>query len=161
MHYDFYQSPIGVLYLQATTKGISSIELIDEKDIHSPQPSITTDQGIKELKEYFEGKRKTFTVPVDISSGTDFQRAVWKKLSEIPYGSTTTYLEIAHAIHNPLSVRAVGMANGKNPIPIILPCHRVIGSNGSLVGYALGLDIKKKLLMHENPVEFGEQATLF
>ena len=161
MYYDFLATPIGMLYLQATDKGLSSIDLIDKKDVHRSNGNEFTEQCKEELTEYFEGKRKKFSIILDISSGTSFQRSVWKKLSSIPYGSTTTYQEIANELDNPLAVRAVGRANGKNPLPIVLPCHRVIGSDNSLVGYALGIDVKKKLLMHENPREFGRQISLF
>ena len=161
MNYDFYLSPIGALYIEASDAGLTEIKLIDAHDIHTARPSIFVLQTINELREYFNGRRKTFSVPLDLSSGTVFQQAVWDHLLSIPFGSVITYLDIANALNNPLSVRAVGMANGKNPIPIIVPCHRVIGSNRSLVGYALGLDVKKFLLRHENPKEFGQQAELF
>lgn len=161
MNYDFYHSPFGLLYLESTDIGICSIRLIDHKDRHVPMPSIYTNQARKELKEYFDGKRQHFKVSLDMSRGTVFQQNVWSLLKEIPYGFTTTYQSIADKLNNPLSVRAVGMANGKNPIPIIVPCHRVIGSSGSLVGYALGIEIKKKLLSLENPKEHGFQTTMF
>lgn len=98
-----------------------------------------------ELEEYFEGKRKEFDLPLK-QEGTEFQKKVWNALSKIPYGETRTYKEIAKMIGNEKASRAVGMANNKNNIPIIIPCHRVIGSNGKLVGYALGLDMKQYLL---------------
>ena len=98
-----------------------------------------------ELEEYFEGKRKEFDLPLK-QEGTEFQEKVWNALSKIPYGETRTYKEIAKMIGNEKASRAVGMANNKNNIPIIIPCHRVIGSNGKLVGYALGLDMKQYLL---------------
>ena len=98
-----------------------------------------------ELEEYFDGKRKEFDLPLK-QEGTEFQKKVWNALSKIPYGETRTYKEIAKMIGNEKASRAVGMANNKNNIPIIIPCHRVIGSNGKLVGYALGLDIKQYLL---------------
>ena len=98
-----------------------------------------------ELEEYFEGKRKEFDLPLK-QEGTEFQKKVWNALSKIPYGEKRTYKEIAKMIGNEKASRAVGMANNKNNIPIIIPCHRVIGSNGKLVGYALGLDIKQYLL---------------
>lgn len=161
MNYDFYLSPIGALYIEASDVGLIEIKLIDAHDIHTARPSIIVLQAISELIEYFKGERNIFSVPLDLSSGTVFQKAVWKHLLNIPFGSVITYLDIAQALNNPLSVRAVGMANGKNPIPIIVPCHRVIGSNRSLVGYSLGLDAKKFLLRHENPKEFGEQVELF
>ena len=99
----------------------------------------------KELEEYFEGKRKEFDLPLE-QEGTEFQKRVWNALEKIPYGETRTYKEVAKMIGNEKASRAVGMANNKNNTPIIVPCHRVIGSNGKLVGYALGLDMKKYLL---------------
>ena len=161
MYYAFWTSPIGTLYVEASDIAVKKITIIDAKDVHKPNASEITDQCIQEFEEYFSDQRKTFDVPVDFSGGTIFQKKVWQQLLNIPYGSTTSYLAIAKAIHNPLSVRAVGMANGKNPIPIIVPCHRVIGSNGSLVGYALGVEVKQQLLKLENPIEFGQQVKLF
>lgn len=102
-------------------------------------------EAAKQLSEYFSGKRKTFELPL-APSGTEFQKKVWDTLKQIPYGETMSYGEVAKKIGNDKACRAVGMANNKNPIPIIIPCHRVIGSNGKLVGYGGGLDIKKKLL---------------
>ena len=99
----------------------------------------------KQLEEYFEGKRKKFDLPLK-QAGTEFQKKVWKALKEIPYGKTRTYKEVAKMVGNEKASRAVGMANNKNNIPIIVPCHRVIGSDGKLVGYALGLDMKRYLL---------------
>ena len=104
--------------------------------------------AVKELEEYFQGKRKVFTVPC-VPKGTDFQKRVWEALIQIPYGETRTYKEIAAAAGNPKASRAVGMANNRNPIPIIIPCHRVIGTNGSLTGYAGGLKVKEYLLKLE------------
>lgn len=99
----------------------------------------------KELEEYFEGKRKEFDLPLE-QEGTEFQKKVWNALEKIPYGETRTYKEVAKIVGNEKACRAVGMANNKNNIPIIIPCHRVVGSNGKLVGYALGLNMKKYLL---------------
>ncbi|MBO5330240.1 MAG: methylated-DNA--[protein]-cysteine S-methyltransferase [Anaerotignum sp.] len=99
----------------------------------------------KQLEEYFAGKRKTFDLPL-VPRGTEFQQKVWKALQEIPYGETRTYGEVAAAIGNPKAARAVGMANNKNPIGIIIPCHRVVGANGKLVGYAGGMEKKEFLL---------------
>ena len=104
-----------------------------------------TRRAVKELEEYFQGKRKEFTVPC-VPEGTDFQKRVWEALTRIPYGVTRTYKEIAVEIGNSRSSRAVGMANHKNPVPIIIPCHRVIGSDGRLTGYAGGLGVKEFLL---------------
>lgn len=102
----------------------------------------------KQLKEYLEGKRKKFNVPLN-PKGTNFMKNVWTALQDIPYGEVRTYQQIAEKVGNPKASRAIGMANHRNPIPIIIPCHRVIGSNGKLVGYALGIDIKRFLLEWE------------
>jgi O-6-methylguanine DNA methyltransferase len=161
MFYDFLYCTVGLLYIEASIKGIKAIHLIDKEDLHTPRPNSLTDQARKELKEYFAAERTEFEVPIDISEGTLFQHQVWNELLTIPYGHTVTYLEVAKKINNPKAVRAVGLANGQNPIPIIVPCHRVIGSNGSLVGYSLGLDMKEKLLCLENPKSFGRQQELF
>ncbi|MBM3806939.1 MAG: methylated-DNA--[protein]-cysteine S-methyltransferase [Acidimicrobiia bacterium] len=109
----------------------------------------------RELKEYFAGRLKSFTVPLAFT-GTPFQNAVWKQLTRIPYGETISYLELANRIDNPKAVRAVGMANGANPIAIIVPCHRVIGSNGSLTGFGGGLPAKRALL----ELEKGQRTLL-
>lgn len=102
-------------------------------------------KAAKQLEEYLEGKRRKFDLPLK-QEGTEFMQKVWTALQEIPYGETRSYKQVAQMIGNPKAVRAVGMANNKNHIPIIIPCHRVIGSNGKLVGYALGLEIKQELL---------------
>lgn len=130
-------------------------------DVHTPRPNHFTDQAKEELSDYFAGNLKAFKVPIDFSEGTEFQQNVWHELLKIPYGHTTTYLTIANQINNPKAVRAVGLANGQNPIPIMVPCHRVIGSNGSLVGYALGIEMKERLLCLENPMSYGRQQALF
>ncbi len=103
----------------------------------------------KQVVEYFDGVRKDFAIKV-APTGTDFQKKVWQELTVIPYGEVRSYKDIAIAVGNEKASRAVGMANNKNPIPIIIPCHRVIGSDGSLVGFARGLDFKRRLLVHEN-----------
>jgi len=107
--------------------------------------TILLKEAVKQLSEYFDKKRKTFDLPLSLH-GTDFQIKVWKALQRIPFGMTSGYAQLASAINNPKACRAVGMANNKNPIAIIIPCHRVIGSDGSLTGYAGGLNIKKLLL---------------
>ena len=109
----------------------------------------------KELDQYFAGRLRTFTTPLAFN-GTAFQHAVWKELCKIPYGETISYLELANRIHNPKAVRAVGMANGANPIAIVVPCHRVIGSNGSLTGFGGGLPTKRALL----ELEKGQRTLL-
>ena len=115
-----------------------------ENDI-TKKDTLVLKETEKQLEEYFKGKRKTFDVPLN-PKGPNFMKKVWTALQNIPYGEVKTYQQIAEEVENPKAARAVGMANHRNPIPIIIPCHRVIGSNGKLVGYALGMDIKKFLL---------------
>ncbi len=103
---------------------------------------------VEQIQEYLRGQRKAFDIPLDLR-GTEFQKAVWQALLEIPYGTTKTYSEIAREIHRPKAVRAVGSAIGANPVPIVVPCHRVIGKDGSLTGFAGGLDMKEQLLKIE------------
>ena len=107
-----------------------------------------------QLKEYFSGERKVFDLPLDLQ-GTDFQLKVWSELLKIPYGETITYKELANRLGNPKCIRAAAKANGSNPVPIIVPCHRVTGSDGSLTGYAAGLEIKEKLLVLEGSRTVG------
>ncbi|ERT59497.1 methylated-DNA--[protein]-cysteine S-methyltransferase [Peptoniphilus sp. BV3C26] len=126
---------------------IKSIKLLDGIS-HKDEKSKISDKCFKELEEYFKGKRKKFTVKFK-AHGTEFQEKCWKELLKIPYGQTKTYGQIAEEIKNPKAARAVGNANNKNPLWIIIPCHRVLGKNGSLTGYAGGLKIKEKLLKLE------------
>lgn len=142
-----YESPLGTLYLtsnQDALLGVSFISEIREEQESNPVLAMT----IQQLDAYFNGKLQQFTVPYELH-GTAFQMSVWKELSLVPYGTVVSYQDIAIAIGNPKAVRAVGMANNKNPISIIIPCHRVIGKQGSLTGYAGGLDRKQWLLSHE------------
>ncbi|MBJ2356614.1 methylated-DNA--[protein]-cysteine S-methyltransferase [Sphaerochaeta sp. S2] len=142
-----YESPIGTLYLtsnQDALLGVSFISEIREEQESSP----VLDMAMQQLDAYFNGKLQQFTVPFELQ-GTAFQKTVWEALCTIPYATVVSYQDIAIAIGNPKAVRAVGMANNKNPISIIIPCHRVIGKQGSLTGYAGGLDKKQWLLSHE------------
>ncbi len=139
-----YQFENISLYLVATETHLINIQFTQ------PQKAMlqTTEllyMATIQLDEYFQGKRTTFSLPFKLI-GTPFQLAVWKELQNIPYGQTTSYKEIAQKINKPKAYRAVGMANNKNPLPIIIPCHRVIGSNGKLIGYAGGLNLKNYLL---------------
>ncbi|MDP4144891.1 MAG: methylated-DNA--[protein]-cysteine S-methyltransferase [Bacillota bacterium] len=147
----YYNSPIGTLEIISSDEGIEEINFIKESKEYGIENNIE-DKNIKEcirqLEEYFQGNRKEFTVRLNLK-GTDFQKQVWNELMRIPYGKTVTYKHIAQEINNPKAVRAVGGANNKNKIPIIIPCHRVIGTSGKLIGYAGGLDIKEFLLKHE------------
>lgn len=144
----FYNTKIGKLGIREDGKNITHIYLRD-KDIDEDKVVIEESDLIKrayiQIDEYIKGKRKIFDLPLN-PNGTEFQKKVWKALTEIPYGETTSYKDIAVTLGNEKACRAVGMANNKNPIPIIIPCHIVIGANKKLVGYAGGLDLKKMLL---------------
>lgn len=142
----FYESEIGVVELEGSEDGITYVGFTGVKE-HDAVPGCL-EEACKQIREYFEGKRKIFELKL-APKGTEFQRKVWGKLLEVPYGKTVTYTDIARAVDNPKGVRAVGSANGSNPISIIIPCHRIIGSNGSLTGYGGGLWRKKWLLEHE------------
>lgn len=150
IEYCKYNSPIGTLYIGEDGSGICRL-FLDEShnnaDISS-EPTPLLKAVSKQLDEYFSGIRKSFNIPLSLH-GTEFQIKVWNALLGIPYGETKSYKDIAEEIGSPKAYRAVGMANNKNPIMIIVPCHRVIGSDGSLTGYACGTDIKQKLLESE------------
>lgn len=146
MYKGFYKSPIGWLCIKSTDGGISNIDFVEHQD--QPCHNDHIEQCLVQLHEYFDGSRKSFDITCDLV-GSDFQKLVWSTLETIPYGQSTSYKNIAIAIQNPNASRAVGNANNKNPIPIIIPCHRVIGSNKKLVGYRGGLHIKEWLLDHE------------
>ena len=147
----FYSAPLGVLRIEADETCILSIQRVDSIKSDSPITSNVLRLCIQELDEYFSGKLLKFTTPVRLE-GTTFQQDVWGQLLKIPSGKTTTYGEIATLLGDFKKNRAVGMANGQNPIAIIVPCHRVIAKNGDLQGYFYGLDIKRKLLEIENPL---------
>lgn len=139
-----YQFENISLYLVATETHLINIQFTQPQKALLQTTELLSMATIQ-LDEYFQGKRTTFSLPFKLT-GTPFQLAVWKELQNIPYGQTTSYKEIAQKINKPKAYRAVGMANNKNPLPIIIPCHRVIGSNGKLIGYAGGLKLKKYLL---------------
>lgn len=148
-------SPVGELMLVASDKGLAAILWENDKANRVPIAEMRGDsehpvlkETEKQLKQYFAGKRKSFALPLDFH-GTDFQKKVWNALLTIPFGETRSYAQIARQVDSPKAVRAVGAANGKNPISIIAPCHRVIGSNGELTGFAGGLAAKKLLLSLE------------
>ncbi|MDW8848296.1 methylated-DNA--[protein]-cysteine S-methyltransferase [Erwinia sp. MMLR14_017] len=150
--YKLMPSPVGVLTLIASDKGVAAILWENENPNRVRQMATEEDpahpvlvETERQLKEYFAGERTTFTVTLDFI-GTEFQKKVWQALVAIPFGETRSYGEIARQIGHPKAVRAVGAANGKNPISIIAPCHRVIGSNGKLTGFAGGLEAKAFLL---------------
>lgn len=147
MNYDTFETEFGTLFIKEDGSAITNITLneniLTKDDIYYESALIK--QVKQQLDEYFQGKRNTFDLPLN-PSGTTFQKKVWNALCNIPYGETRSYQEIAIAIDCPKGCRAVGLANNKNPIVILIPCHRVIGKNGSLVGYALGLEMKQHLL---------------
>lgn len=147
MDYAIYEFPFGFLKIEYEEDILILLKKTDETSDWGKNTEFT-DLVYKEIMEYLNGKRKSFDIKYEIN-GTEFQKKVWKELTNIPYGETRTYKEIAVAVGNPKASRAVGMANNKNPIAIIVPCHRVIGSDGKLVGYAGGLDMKRALLTLE------------
>ena len=140
------EGPAGTLKIIANEDSIISIEFLKSDKKEEPRVNKVIEIAKSQLEEYFKGIRKEFTVPIEMTIGTDFQRKVWNALRNIPYGEVATYKDIATSIGNSKASRAVGNANNKNPLSIIIPCHRVIGANGALVGYEGGLPIKKYLL---------------
>lgn len=153
----YLETPLGTAEIVGDDEGIISISISDKKEKTDSEIPDSLMDCIEQLKEYFEGERQDFNLKLN-PEGTDFQKGVWKELLTIPFGKTTTYLKQTLALGNEKAIRAVAAANGKNPISIIVPCHRVIGTNGSLTGYAGGLWRKKWLLEHENP---SGQTSLF
>lgn len=142
----YYPSPAGLLEIIASESQITSINFVLNKEEENPNEITILCQ--QQLQEYFEGGRKHFDLPLK-PKGTEFQQRVWAQLQTIPYGEVTNYLEMARRLGDEKTIRAAASANGKNPIAIVIPCHRVIGSNGDLTGYAGGLDKKRLLLEHE------------
>lgn len=149
------ESPLGALLITGNEAGIASVGFIDAPKHISGEIPLSLQDAVQQLREYFSGTRQDFQLKLN-PDGTEFQKKVWNTLAEIPYGTTRTYQKIANILGDPKVIRAAAAANGKNPIAIIIPCHRVIGSDGSLTGYAGGLHRKKWLLAHENPVKQGE-----
>ncbi len=143
---DYLSTPLGLLKITASQKGVRSVVFVEQASVS--EPNKLTDAVADQLTHYFEGSLTQFDLPLE-PQGTTFQQQVWQQLNAIDYGKVCSYRDIATAINNPKSVRAVGAANGKNPISIIVPCHRVIGANGALTGYAGGLERKAWLLRHE------------
>lgn len=148
---DHIESPIGLVEFTASDKGLTSLYFVDQTQ--SVESNSITAKAAIQLEQYFQGQRKTFELPLE-ATGTEFQKDVWAKLMDIAYGQTQSYLNVANSINKPKAVRAVGAANGQNPISIIVPCHRVIGANGQLTGYAGGVERKAWLLQHEGALLF-------
>jgi methylated-DNA-[protein]-cysteine S-methyltransferase len=152
--YTQMESPVGPLFLAGDADSLRFVSFGNSKRCLIPRPEWTKNQApfaevMRQLRAYFDGKLKEFDLPLTLE-GTEFQRRVWTNLLAIPYGETISYAELAERIGNLKAVRAVGLANGSNPIPIIIPCHRVIGSDGSLTGFGGGLATKKQLLALES-----------
>lgn len=147
--YFVYNTPLGRLTIASNGRAITHVLFGDCKLPGERRATALTNLASNQLQEFLAGRRKKFDLPLE-PEGTDFQKQVWSALRDIPYGQTRSYAELAKAIGKPSSARAVGMANNRNPICIIVPCHRVIGANGKLVGYAAGLHIKKWLLELES-----------
>ena len=149
-------TPIGNLYLSASDSGLKAVSFSNQNFAGAANSII--DLAINQLKEYLDHQRQTFEIPLD-PDGTEFQKKVWDHLSQIPFGKTLSYQDFSVNIGDIKAIRAVASANGQNPIAIIIPCHRVIGSDGSLTGYASGLDRKEWLLQHEGAI--AEQLKIF
>ena len=156
MNKAFLETPLGTAVIEGGENGITSISITEEKVDTSEVIPTSLKDAVAQLKEYFSGTRQDFDLKLN-PEGTNFQKEIWKQLRAIPFGTTTSYLELSKAFGNPKAIRAVAAANGKNPLWIVVPCHRVIGTDGSLTGYAGGLWRKKWLLEHEQP---SKQQTL-
>jgi len=150
-----YQSPLGSMIVAASARGLAGVWFEGQR--HMPDSSAWREdadhpmlrQACRQLDEYFAGQRSVFDLPLDLQGGTPFQQSVWQALLSIPRGSTTSYGQLSKSIGAPSAVRAVGAAVGRNPVSIVVPCHRVVGSNGALTGYAGGLERKTALLQLE------------
>ncbi len=153
----YIQTPLGIAKMDGDENGLSAITVLDDgEELTAIIPEVLED-AVYQLQEYFDGQRENFNLELN-PQGTDFQKRVWEGLLQIPFGKTVSYLDLSKTLGDVKAIRAVASANGKNPLWIVVPCHRVIGSDGSLTGYAGGLHRKKWLIDHENPVK---QQSLF
>jgi methylated-DNA-[protein]-cysteine S-methyltransferase len=160
----YYDSPVGKILIEAMGDAITALLFKDAKDIQPVATTVIADNElinkcILQLNEYFEGTRRQFDLPLQ-QNGTAFQQKIWSALTQIPYGQTTSYMELSKRTGDVKAIRAVGTTNGKNQLSIVVPCHRVIGSNGTLTGYGGGLWRKQWLLEHEAKIAYGVK-TLF
>lgn len=157
------KSPLGPIDLLSTSRGLAAVWLGEgrsrsEQWVRRTFPNGSTvregadDEAMRQIREYFEGRRRIFDLPLDLR-GSSFQKAVWTTVERVPYGRTASYSEIAVLLGRPKACRAVGAANGANPIPIVIPCHRIVGANGSLTGYGGGVSSKRWLLVHEGALD--------
>jgi len=152
----YIKTPLGTAKITGDDKGIASISILEDEQITKKIPTVLK-EAVNQLQDYFNGKRTHFDFKLN-PQGTEFQQKVWHTLQEIPFGKTVSYMDITKKLGDVKAIRAVASANGKNPLWIVVPCHRVIGTDGSLTGYAGGLWRKKWLLEHENP---STQQSLF
>lgn len=152
----YFSSPLGIAKIEGDENGVSNISVLSEGEVSKKIPK-ELKNAVNQLQEYFEGKRKDFDFKLN-PKGTDFQQKVWQELLNIPFGKTMSYMDLSNKLGDVKAIRAVASANGKNPLWIVVPCHRVIGTDGSLTGYAGGLWRKKWLLEHETP---SHQQSLF
>ncbi|PHS02559.1 MAG: cysteine methyltransferase [Leeuwenhoekiella sp.] len=157
MNVAYLTSPLGSIQIEGDEEGLQRVAFLNEKILQSENIPETLNDAALQLEEYFAGTRTAFNLKLN-PKGTDFQKRVWQQLAEIPFGKTTSYLQMAKDLGDPKVIRAAASANGKNPIAIIIPCHRVIGSDQSMTGYAGGIWRKKWLLEHESPMN---QQSLF
>ncbi|SMO73443.1 methylated-DNA--[protein]-cysteine S-methyltransferase [Solitalea koreensis] len=155
----YYHSPIGIIQISGDDEYIHSTLFREEAGENSGNSAVVK-LALVQLDEYFTGNRLNFELPIS-QSGTTFQLSVWDQLTKIPYGETISYLQLSERLNNRLAIRAVGAANGKNNIIVIVPCHRVVGNDGSLTGFSAGLWRKKWLLQHENKISGKGQRSLF
>jgi len=157
INYQYFKSPIGQLRLVSNGSSLTAIEF-EHRQQGKPEGEPFADQVLeqcaRQLDQYFSGQRRVFDLPL-AAVGTDFQREVWGALRDIPYGTSCSYADIARVIGRPKAVRAVGTANGRNPLPVVVPCHRVVGKDGSLTGFAGGLELKRQLLELEGALPTG------
>lgn len=157
MEIAFIQTPLGTAKIEGDANGLQAITVLNEREETTEIIPEVLEDAVYQLNEYFKGERKAFDLELN-PEGTDFQKKVWGALLKIPFGKTISYLELSKTLGDVKAIRAVAAANGRNPLWIVIPCHRVIGSDGSLVGYAGGLHRKKWLLEHESP---AKQQSLF
>ena len=153
----YIQTPLGTAKLEGDENGLSAISVLNREEPTTTVVPEVLEDAVYQLQEYFAGERQVFELELD-PQGTDFQKGVWGALRNIPYGKTISYLDLSKRLGDVKAIRAVAAANGRNPLWIVVPCHRVIGSDGSLTGYAGGLHRKKWLLEHESP---AKQQSLF
>ncbi|MGB5617795.1 MAG: methylated-DNA--[protein]-cysteine S-methyltransferase [Desulfobacterales bacterium] len=147
IYFDYYDSPIGLIEIAGTSTAVIALNFVAERCREVASHSLVAG-AVRQLNEYFDGKRRIFNIEMALE-GTEFQQQVWQQLQTVPYGCVASYQDIARGVGRPAAVRAVGAANGRNPIAIMVPCHRIIGKNGHLVGYGSGLWRKEWLLKHE------------